>query len=160
MPIIIMPPQAIMHGMPAFIMLIMRLQASMNMSFEVSSIGVISQTIPSAVILQVILHIMTGIGIMPDIIGIMPFMGIMPFIIGIMPDMGIIPIPGIMPIMLFIMGMPPIIIGIEGMDIAALIYRSVVLSPAPAVRPLAVPLRSPNHANNGKVGRLGRFLRY
>src|SRR6266536_803850 len=113
MPIIIMPPQAIIIGMPALVMLIMRLQHSMNMSFDASSIGIISQTMPLAVILQVILHIMTGIGIMPCIIGI----GIIPFIIGIMPPimpfiMGIIPpMPGIMPpIMLFIIGMPPIII--------------------------------------------------
>src|SRR5437016_3197016 len=98
-----MPPQAIMQGMPAFIMVIMRLQYSMNMSFDMSPIGVISQTMPPAVILQVILHIIIGIGIMPDIIGIMPF------IIGIIPPMGIIPpIDGIMPIMLFIIGMPPI----------------------------------------------------
>src|SRR5207244_2225590 len=120
MPIIIMPPQAIIIGMPAFVMLIMRLQHSMNMSFDASSIGIISQTMPSAVILQVILHIMTGIGIMPCIIG----MGIIPFIIGIIPFLlGIIPpMPGIMPpIMLFIIGMPPIIIGIEGMGIAAVI---------------------------------------
>ena len=68
MPIIIMPPQAIIMGMPAFIMLIMRLQHSMNMSFDVSSIGIISQTMPLAVILQVILHIMTGIGIMMKLI--------------------------------------------------------------------------------------------
>src|SRR5258707_6867109 len=94
-------------GMPASIMAVMRLLASMNIAFDASSSGIISQTMPLAVILQVILHIMTGIGIMPDIIG----MGIIPFIIGIMPFiMGIMP-----PIMLFIMGMPPIIIGIWGM---------------------------------------------
>ena len=46
----------------------------MNIAFEASSIGIISQTMPLAVILQVILPIMTGIGIMPDIIG----MGIIP----------------------------------------------------------------------------------
>src|SRR5438105_3910525 len=109
-----MPPQAIIIGMPAFVMLVMRLQHSMNMSFDMSSIGIISQTMPLAVILQVILHIMTGIGIMPFIIGIMPF------IIGIIPPiMGII--PGIPPIMLFIIGMPPIIIGMDGIGIAALI---------------------------------------
>jgi hypothetical protein len=113
-----MPPQAIIIGMPALIMPVMRLQNSMNMSFDASSIGIISQTMPPAVILQVIRHIIIGIGIMPVIIGIMPFMGIMPFIVigFIMPIMGIIP-----PIMLFIIGMPPIIMGMAGICIAAVI---------------------------------------
>src|SRR5262249_20583128 len=80
-----------------------------------SSIGIISQTIPLAVIRQVILHIMTGIGIIPDIIGIMPFI-IAFIIIGfIMPIMGIIPA-----IMLFIIGMLPIV-GMAGICIAAVI---------------------------------------
>ncbi|MEJ0097122.1 MAG: hypothetical protein WDM84_03215 [Bauldia sp.] len=71
-----------------------------------SSIGIISQTMPVAVIVQVILHIIMGIGIMPPIIG-MPW-GIM-FII--MPPIGIPPI-GIAPwgIIAPIMGM--FIIGI------------------------------------------------
>jgi hypothetical protein len=114
-PIIIMPPQAIIIGMPAFIMLVMRLQHSMNMSLDASSIAIISQTMPLAVIRQVTLHIIIGIGIMPDIIGIMPF--IIGFIIigFIMPIMGIIPA-----IMLFIIGMPPIM-GMAGICIAAVI---------------------------------------
>jgi hypothetical protein len=62
------------------------------------SIGIISQTMPVAVMRQVILHIIMGIGIMPPIID-MPFIGmpcgiimpwgIMPIIIwGIMPPIG------------------------------------------------------------------------
>ena len=97
-----MPPQAIIIGMPPCIIAIMRLQYSMNMSEAMPSIGVISHIMPLAVILQVMVHIIIGIGIMPPIIGmpgiIMPFIipwGIMPPIIGI--------IWGIMPPML-IMG--------------------------------------------------------
>ncbi len=127
-PIIIMPPQAIMQGMPAFIMPVIRLQNSMNMSLDESSIGIISQIMPFAVILQVILPIMTGIGIIPDIIGIMPFIiiGFIMLIGFIMPIMGIIA-----PIMLFIIGMPPIIIGIVGICIAALIVLAPKISSAP-----------------------------
>jgi hypothetical protein len=127
-PIIIMPPHAIIMGMPAFTMSVIRLQNSMNMSLDMPSIGIISQTIPAAVILQVILPIIIGMGIIPDIIGIMPFiMGIMPFIIigFIMPIMGIIPF-----IMLLIIGMPPIIMGMAGICIAALI----VFLPSPRRR--------------------------
>ena len=82
----VIPPQAIIMGMPMFIMVIIRWQHSMNMSFMESSMGVISHFIPVGVMAQVILHIITAIGIMEPIIGI----GIMPFIIGIMePIMGI-----------------------------------------------------------------------
>ncbi|AZO19757.1 hypothetical protein EJ070_03115 [Mesorhizobium sp. M1E.F.Ca.ET.045.02.1.1] len=91
-----MPPHIIIMGMPAPFMAIMRLQHSMNMSLEASSIGIISQTMPLAVILQLILHIMAGI---------MPCIGIPPII-------GFMPIIGIMPIIMGFMGMPPIIIGI------------------------------------------------
>lgn len=83
-----MPPHAIIMGMPMVVMLIMRSQHSMNMSFMAASIGTISQVMPVGVIVQVILHIIIGIGIMPFIIGIMLFIiGIMaPIIcIGIMP---------------------------------------------------------------------------
>lgn len=52
----------------------------MNMSFIDASMGVISQVMPLAVIVQVIWHIMVGIAIIP-FIGIMPPIGIMPFII-------------------------------------------------------------------------------
>lgn len=95
-----MPPHIIIIGMPLPIIVIMRLQHSMNMSLDMSSIGVISQTMPSAVILQVILAIIIGIimppiGIMLPIMGIiMPFMG-MPLIIGFI--IGIPLIIGIMP---------------------------------------------------------------
>jgi hypothetical protein len=103
-----MPPHIIIMGMPLPIMVIMRLQHSRNMSLDMSSIGIISQTMPFAVILQVILAIIIGIimppiGIMLPIIGIiMPFMGMPPiigFIIGIMPFIiiGFICIAGVIP---------------------------------------------------------------
>ena len=83
MHIIAMPPHAIIMGIPIVLMLIMRSQHSMNMSFMAASIGAISQVMPVGVIVQVILHIIIGIGIMPFIIGIMLFIiGIMPAIIG------------------------------------------------------------------------------
>jgi len=88
---IVIPPQAIIIGMPMFIMVIIRWQHSMNISFMDSSIGAISHFMPVGVMVQVILHIIIAIieliiGIMEPIIGI----GIMPFIIGIMePIMGI-----------------------------------------------------------------------
>jgi len=90
MPIIIMPPHAIIIGIPDCIIVIMRLQASMNIALSMPAIGFISHIMPLAVMVQVISHIIMGI--MPIIIcmgiciGIMPFMpiwGIMPPIIGI-----------------------------------------------------------------------------
>jgi Na+/citrate or Na+/malate symporter len=81
---IIMPPHMTIIGMPPFIMVIMRLQHSMNMAWSMPSIDFISHIMPVSVIVQVIVPIIIGIGIimgMPPIIGIMPFMGIMPFII-------------------------------------------------------------------------------
>ena len=101
MHIIIMPPQFIIIGMPVFIMLIMFWQHCMNMSFMEASMGVISQVMPFGVIVQVILHIIMGIGIaipgIPPIIGML-IIGIMPFIIiGFMP-----PIIGIICIAVFI----------------------------------------------------------
>ena len=72
-----------------------------NMSMDMPSIGVISHIMPLSVILQVMVAIMTGIGIMPPIIDIMLFIiGIMPFIMGI--GMGIMPIIGIWGIGFFI----------------------------------------------------------
>jgi hypothetical protein len=76
---------------------------------------------PVAVILQVILHIIMGIGIMPPIIG-MPW-GIM----FIMPPMGIMPPIGMF---MFIGIMPPIIIGIAGICIAGFIALSVSMRDA------------------------------
>jgi hypothetical protein len=95
--IIIMPPQFIIIGMPAFIMLIMFWQHCMKTSFMESSMGPISQVImPAGVMVQVILHIIMGIA-MPGIPFIIPGIGIiMPFIIGFIimgfmpPIMGII----------------------------------------------------------------------
>lgn len=95
-----MPPHDIIMGMPMFIMAVMRSQQSFIISIDMPSIGIISQTMPVGVILQVMVHIIMGmpIGIIPPIICI----GIMPFIIGIC--IGIIPpIIGI-GIMLFIIG--------------------------------------------------------
>ncbi|MFW8588431.1 hypothetical protein ACOJBM_37335 [Rhizobium beringeri] len=89
---IIMPPQFIITGMPPDIIDIMRLQHSMNMSLSMPSIGFISQTMPSAVMLHFMEPIIIIIG-MEAIIGI-----IAPFIIG-MPPIGIIP-----PIIGFIIG--------------------------------------------------------
>ncbi|MDW6026288.1 hypothetical protein SAZ10_31465 [Mesorhizobium sp. BAC0120] len=100
----------------------------MNISLEASSIGIISQAMPSAVILQLILLIIMGImppiGIIPPII--MGFI-IIGFIMGIMPPMGIIPI-----IMGFIIGIMPFmpgiilpIIGVLGIFAAVAIFCSV-----------------------------------
>ncbi len=86
-----MPPHAIIIGIPDFIMAIMRLQHSANISADMPAIGIISQTILPSFMAQVIVHIIMGIGI-GIIIGIMgmllPIIGIMPpiimgFIIGI-----------------------------------------------------------------------------
>jgi len=88
--IMVMPPQVIIIGMPPFIIVIMRWQHSMNMSFMDGSIGVISQLMPAGVIVQVTLHIIIPMGIVPPIIGIgMDIIGM--DIIGIM-EPGIIPV--------------------------------------------------------------------
>ncbi|WP_442236353.1 hypothetical protein [Rhodopseudomonas pseudopalustris] len=114
----VMPPQFIIIGMPLPIMVIMVWQHCMNMSFIAGSIGAISQVImPFGAMLQVILHIIIGIGIaipgmaMPGIIiGMPPIMGfiITGFIIGFMP-----PIIGIMGIICIAVFMALSIIGDE-----------------------------------------------
>ncbi|NJL07241.1 MAG: hypothetical protein HC900_02500 [Methylacidiphilales bacterium] len=82
---VIMPQQHII-GVPAVIMFIMLLQHSMNISFDMPAIGVISHIMPVSVILQVMVHIIMGIIGMPFIIGICIGIGI-----GIMlPIIGII----------------------------------------------------------------------
>jgi hypothetical protein len=86
--IIMVMPHNIIIGMPDFIMLIMRLQHSMNMSLGMPSIGIISHTMPVSVISHVIRHII-GIIIIGIIIG-------MPLIIL---DIGII-IGFIMPVII------------------------------------------------------------
>jgi hypothetical protein len=71
-------PHIIIMGIPDFVMLIMRLQHSMNISLGMPSIGIISQTMPVSVISQVKRHII-GIIIIGIIIGmlfIMPGIGI------------------------------------------------------------------------------------
>ncbi|OWV78722.1 hypothetical protein ATY75_06100 [Rhizobium sp. N122] len=96
-----MPPHIIIIGMPPDIIDIMRLQHSVNMSLSMPSIGFISQTMPSAVMLHFIEPIIIIIGI-EAIIGI-----IAPFIMGMPPIIGIIPPPiigFIMAGMLFIIG--------------------------------------------------------
>jgi hypothetical protein len=97
-----MPPHDIIMGMPAPIIDIMRSQHSLNMSMDMPSIGIISQVMPVFVMVQVIMPIIMGIGIMPPIMGIMPPIMGMPFIMGI-------------GIMLFIIGMGMDIMGIEVM---------------------------------------------
>jgi hypothetical protein len=85
--IIGMPPQHIIMGMPERHMAIMRSQHSRNMSIDMPLIGVISQVMPVLVMLQVIVAIIIGIGIMP--MGIIPpIIGIIPFIIGMPPIIG------------------------------------------------------------------------
>ncbi|WP_206365339.1 hypothetical protein [Siculibacillus lacustris] len=100
-------PQLIIIGIPAAHIAFMRSAQAMNISIDMPSIGPIVMVMPSAVVSQVILAIITGIGIMPPIIGIiMPgiiMLGIMPGIIGIgigfmafgMPIIGIMGIIGI-----------------------------------------------------------------
>jgi hypothetical protein len=90
-----MVPHIIIMGMPADIIIVICLQHCIIMSFMAGSIGMISHFMPASVMVQVILHIITGIGmpIMPFIIGIIEFiMGIIAFIgfiIGIMAGIAI-----------------------------------------------------------------------
>lgn len=90
-------------GMPLLIIMVICLQHCIIMSFMAGSMGMISQVMPLAVMEQVILHIIIGIGMppicippigMPPIMGIMPLMafimGIIAFIMGIMAFMGFI----------------------------------------------------------------------
>ncbi|MCX5571538.1 MULTISPECIES: hypothetical protein [Kaistia] len=117
--IIGMPAMLIIMGMPMPIMLIMRLQQSMNMSLDMPSIGIISQVMPLSVMVQVIFAIIIGMGIMPPIGIILPIMGIMPFIM---------PMPGIM----FCIGIG-IMAGIGIICMALLIFPSPGRSTAAAV---------------------------
>jgi hypothetical protein len=66
---IVMPAQLIIIGMPAFIIVIICSQQAINMGFIAGSMLLISQDMPVAVMVQVILPIMQGIiicGIMID----------------------------------------------------------------------------------------------
>lgn len=108
---IIMLPHIIIIGMPEDIMDIMRLQHSINMSLSMPSIGIISQTMPFGVILQVILPIIICIMgiIIGFIIGMPPIMEpiigfIMGFIIGIAPIIGMLLIMGFIIGIMFIAG--------------------------------------------------------
>ena len=111
-----MPPHIIIMGMPLPIIMDICLQHCISMSFMAGSMGLISQVMPSPVMVQVILHIIIGIGMppigIPPIIGIM-LPGIMAFIIGIIAF-----IIGIMALIGFIMG---IIAGI-GIAIAFIVF--------------------------------------
>ena len=105
-----MPPHIIIMGMPAPIMLIMRWQHSLNISMDMPSPGMTLHIIMPPDISQLIFIIGTAIGIMPGIIGIIPFIMGIPPIIGIIPDiMGMPPIIGIIPPIMGIM--PGIIAG-------------------------------------------------
>ncbi|PWR24997.1 hypothetical protein DKG74_04305 [Zavarzinia aquatilis] len=92
-----MPPQAIMQGIPIFIMFIICSQQVLNIAMSMPAIGSILHIMPCGVISQVILHIIIGI-----IMGIMPFIicGIMPFIMPIIGIWGIC-IIGIMPFIIW-----------------------------------------------------------
>lgn len=63
-----MPAQLIIIGMPAFIIVIICSQQAMNMVFIAGSMQLISQDMPLAVMVQVILPIMQGIIIICGII--------------------------------------------------------------------------------------------
>jgi hypothetical protein len=130
--IIAMPPQVIIIGMPMFIIAIIRWQHSMNMSFMASSIAVISHFIPVGVMVQVILHIIIAIGIMPPIIGM--FIGIMPPIIGMF--IGII----------------------VGIGIVAVIFGSICLKRFCAS--LAIPVRGRPSSINEESWPGGAFLHH
>lgn len=84
-----MPPHEHIIGMPIDIIFVMDLQHSMNMSLDMPAMGATSHTMPSAVILHVIVHIIIGImfiiGMPPFIMGMEPIIGIMePIGMGIM----------------------------------------------------------------------------
>ena len=112
----------------------------MNMSFMVSSIGIISHFMPVGVTVHVILHII--IGIMPPIIGIMLF------IIGIIP-----PIIGIMPL---IIGIIPLIIGMF-IGMATFMVGSVLLAGSRLGSPAAI--RALIRPSNGPCALSGILLR-
>jgi hypothetical protein len=122
------PPHIIIIGMPEFIISIMRRHMSMNISWDMPSIGIIWQVMPDFVISHFTLPIIIGI-IMPFIIGIMlpgmpPIMG-MDIGIGIMPPiMGIIP-----PIMGICIGIMPPIMGIC-IGIIGCMAAVILLSPS------------------------------
>jgi hypothetical protein len=101
MHIIIMPPHPIIIGIPICIMFIMLSQHFMNISFMDTSMGIISQVMPVAVIVHFIWQ--------PIVIG-MPIIG--------MPVIGIGIMPGIIGFI-----MPFIIMGIGIICIAAFIFR-------------------------------------
>ena|SRR5271166_246330 len=81
-----MVPHIIIIGMPADIIMVICLQHCIIMSFMAGSMGMISHFMPVSVMVQVILHIIMGIGI-PIML---PLIGIMEFIMGIIAFIGFI----------------------------------------------------------------------
>jgi hypothetical protein len=69
-----MPLQHIIMGMPIPIMVVMRVQHSCIISMVMPGMGAMVQTMPSLVISQVMVQVITGIiiGIMPPIMGMVP----------------------------------------------------------------------------------------
>lgn len=110
----VMPPHAIIIGMPAAMALHMAWQHCITMSFMAASMAVISQVMPVSVMVQVVRHIIIGVGI---VIGIMPAIDIMGFIIGFI-IMGIMPMP-VIPIGIAMPGMPMAGMPVAGIAVAA-----------------------------------------
>jgi hypothetical protein len=103
----VMPPHAIIIGMPAAMALHMAWQHCITMSFMAASMAVISQVMPVSVMVQVARHIIIGVGI---VIGIMPAIDIMGFIIGFI-IMGIMPMP-VIPIGIAVAAVAACMVGI------------------------------------------------
>lgn len=117
----VMPPHAIIIGMPAAMALHMAWQHCITMSFMAASMAVISQVMPVSVMVQVVRHIIIGAGI---VIGIMPAIDIMGFIIGFI-IMGIMPMP-VIPIGIAMPGMP--MAGIAVAVVAACMVGIVIVA--------------------------------
>ena len=125
--IIGMPPHIIIMGMPAPIMLVMRWQHSLNISMDMPSLGMILHIMALPDISQLIFIIGMAIGIMPGIIDIIGFIMGMPPIIGIIP-----PIIGIIPPIMGIIGMLAVIVS-AGICIAVFIGRLLIVLSSPRI---------------------------
>ncbi|WP_155804457.1 hypothetical protein [Magnetospirillum fulvum] len=138
MPTIIgIPLHIIVIGMPIAIIVVMRSHIAFIMSMVMPAVGIILQTMPSAVISQVIVQ--HGVGIIIGIIMPLFIIGmVMPFIIGIvMPFIMGMVIPFIIGIIMpFIIG---ICIGIVAVGICIAVIMVVPLLPCggPSVRPFS-----------------------
>ncbi|CCG41118.1 hypothetical protein [Magnetospirillum molischianum] len=120
MPTIIgIPLHIIIIGMPIAIIVVMRSHIAVIMSMVMPAVGIILQTMPSAVISQVIAQ--QGVGIIIGIIMPLFIIGmVIPFIIGI--------------IMPFIIGICIVVVGI---CIAVIMIVPLFSSSGPSVRPLS-----------------------